>query len=80
MPKALSVAPHGRTIALSMTDEVSLAEHEIDEQEGARGSPGAGGEWRVRVVCCNLAIERHFASGPAHATGKDPAPCTYPHL
>ena len=59
---------------------MSLAEHEIDEQDGACGSPIAGDEWRNRLVCRDFAPERHFSSKPAGETGRDPAPFARPHL
>src|SRR6267378_2720205 len=56
-------------------DAVSLAEHENDEHEGARGC-GVASRYRrhPRLVCSHVAfsIERHSTSRPAYAIRKNP--------
>jgi|HubBroStandDraft_2_1064218.scaffolds.fasta_scaffold286333_3 hypothetical protein len=64
-------------------DEVSLAEHE--SKEGAAGSISrrcvrGGAEWRLRMVCNDLHIDRHAAPDSTLTTGKEPAPCARAHV
>ena len=79
----LTLATAGRRIAHATHDEVSLAEHESDEQDCARGGRILGRtQQRPGLVCghISLSIARHAASRPTYAIRKDPAPWTGAHL
>ena len=79
----LALAIAGRRIAHNTLDEVSLAEHESDEQDCARGGRiHCRTQQRPGLVCghISLSIARRAASRPTYAIRKDPAPCTRAHL
>src|SRR4029077_19997936 len=81
--KMLTFVTAGRRIAHATHDEVSLAEHESDDQDCARGGRIHGRtQQRPGLVCghISLSIARHAASHPNYSIRKDPAPCTRAHL